>query len=462
CIDVNHTHLPKTLDQQSHWLKTLGFSDNSIQSIWPEIISKSALSHKKNRDELIRKEFLFTFVNQLSLIAHNKDLALAVFLDFVRSARAKSTLFTLILRNQKLLNKLVILFSHSPYMGQVIASRPELIDSFLYGLHELSDDTEESLQILFEKRQLAEIHSAIDFFETFSTPLVQKQLSDTADEIARDLKKIVLKEIPQAQFTIVALGKWGSQELGYKSDLDFILVKNGEINGDDHRAAKRFLNYLTSPQRGGKIYNIDLRLRPSGSSGPLLVSVKTLIEYFENQAQPWERQSYIRMRPLEALPSWKPSLIFSKPLTPQDLAELKRIRLELHKPSNQEKLDIKYSAGGLIDIEFAIQISILKKQILPTKCATVELLSLLTKSDPLWQAQADELLEHYKILKKSEELLRLITDSSNTTMTLGGESLSRIAQIENTLPEKVFSKLLQTLTRSEQILKNLDPIHQQD
>ncbi len=459
--DLDHTQnqLPKSLERQNEWLKNLGFSQNSISKLWPEIIKASALSHRKDRDENARKDFLYTFVTSLATRSFRQDLALGVFLDFVRSVRAKSTLFNLILRNAKLMDKLVILFASSPYMGQLIASRPELIDSFLYGLHELSDDTEESLQLLFEKRQLAEIHAAISFFVHLDPEPVSHSLSLSADEIALNLRQLALAEIPGSNFEILCLGKWGSKEMGFNSDLDFVLVKDGNITPDDHRASKRFINFMTSSQKGGRIYDIDMRLRPSGNSGPLLVSRPQLVNYLKTRAQPWERQSYLKMRPLQTLNGWSQKVLIEKPLSSDELNELARIRRKLIKKPQGETVDIKYAPGGLVELEFAAQTAILKKQILSEDGSTPALIQLLAKNCPRWKSQKKYLITRYLELRTWEQLLRLTMQSSSTSLSKSGDSLRQVSAHLNYEPEDFFVKVCQSLEDTCQILKDLDPIY---
>ena len=462
--DLDHTQnqLPKTAERQDLWLEELGFSENSIKKLWPEIIKASALSHRKDRDENARKDFLFSFVSALAKRSSNPDLALGVFLDFVRSIRAKSTLYNLILRNEKLMDKLVTLFASSPYMGRLIASRPELIDSFLYGLHELSNDTEESLQLLFEKRQLAEIHAAISFFGNLDPDPLSTSLSVAADEIALSLRKIALKEIPNSDFQILCLGKWGSNEMGFNSDLDFVLVKNGQITQEDHRASKRFINFMTSAQKGGRIYDIDMRLRPSGSAGPLLVSLDQLVEYLKERAQPWERQSYLKMRPLRNLPGWSRKLLIEKPLSDDDLQELARIRAQLIKKPAEESVDIKYAPGGLIELEFAVQTAVLEKQLDSEQGMTPSLIQLLSGHCPKWKAQEEFLISKYRELRKWEQLLRLTSQSSSTSLAKFSDSLQQMCVHLKASPEQLFSQITQSLEDSRSVLKNLDPIYRQD
>lgn len=461
-LDHSQNQLPKTTERQSLWLQDLGFSENSINKLWPEIIKASALSHRRDRDENARKDFLFSFVSALAKRSSNPDLALGVFLDFVRSIRAKSTLYNLILRNEKLMDKLVTLFASSPYMGRLIASRPELIDSFLYGLHELSNDTEESLQLLFEKRQLAEIHAAISFFGNLDPDPLSTSLSVAADEIASSLRELVLKEIPNSDFQILCLGKWGSNEMGFNSDLDFVLVKNGKITQDDHRASKRFINFMTSAQRGGRIYDIDMRLRPSGSAGPLLVSLDQLMEYLKDRAQPWERQSYLKMRPLRELPGWSRKLLIEKPLSADDLKELARIRNQLIKKPAGESVDIKYAPGGLIELEFAVQTAVLEKQIDSEQGTTPSLIQLLASHCQKWKVQEEFLISKYRELRKWEQLLRLTSQSSSTSLSKSSDSLQQMCVHLKASPDQLFSQINQSLHDSQCVLKNLDPIYRQD
>lgn len=460
-INLSETQLPSNHNSQEIWLRELGFGEPTIQNVWPEIIKATALSHKRDRDEVIRRELLFRFVSAISTRPKKRDLALAYFLDFLRSTRAKATLFALLVREEKLLRMLANLFCTSNYMARVLTSRPELLDGFIYGHQELASGVEDSLEILLDRRLISEIRTALLFQDRNDPEQVSLHLSSTADQICLDLKQIVKQEIPGSDFLIFAMGKWGSYELGFHSDLDFILIKNGEIRAEDHRAAKRFISFLTSPQKGGKIYNVDLRLRPSGTSGPLLVTLKGFYEYIETKAQAWERQSYLKLRPLDHSLIFNFDRISTIGLSDEDLVELKRIRSKLLKPVSAESMDIKYCPGGLIDIELCTQTSILSSK-LTTRGSTLDLSLALESVSNSWTKHGPELREHYIKLRSIEQAFRLASQSSELLLKPDKPLFEDTARLLNSNPEDLWEEASRTLQASAALVKELDPIFRHD
>src|SRR6185312_16098092 len=112
------------------------------------LIKATALSHKNDRDERARQEFLHSFVIALAgNTALDRDLGLNLLVDFVRATRAKASFFTMLLRSPRLIQDLARLFCLSPYLGSIVASRPELLDNFILQLDEAwAGDLETLLQ----------------------------------------------------------------------------------------------------------------------------------------------------------------------------------------------------------------------------------------------------------------------------------------------------------------------------
>src|SRR5262249_18318481 len=155
------------------------------------------------------------------------------------------------------------------------------------------------------------------------------RITETADSICKELLAQLKREFQGSTLEIIALGKWAGGELGLRSDLDFIFVTPDKPAESDFKVARRFISRLTDPAKGGNLYELDLRLRPSGQSGALLVSLPSLIEYWKNSAKAWERQAYLRARPI---PDWlklDKDILLSRGLNSDELSELKDIRTKL-------------------------------------------------------------------------------------------------------------------------------------
>jgi glutamate-ammonia-ligase adenylyltransferase len=266
------------------------------------------------------------------------------------------------------------------------------------------------------------------------------------------------------------LGKWGAHELGLKSDLDFIFVTPGPPTVDDNKVARKFITHLTAAHRGGTLYMVDLRLRPSGQSGPLIVSISNLCSYLANEAAAWERQSYLRARfinsglelnNLNAIDEVQKNNLLRR-LTPNDWQSLAEIRQQLirHKASqNPNNEDLKFAPGGLFDIELAMQAATLEHQLQVTSgISTVQLISSLEQTGGVWAAAGPTLKENYTFLRQIEQMHQLVYQHGGAKLhSETNNNFTRLAKAFNKTPEQLQKQIQNRLNQSLEILKRLDP-----
>ncbi|MEK6554407.1 MAG: hypothetical protein AABZ31_04130, partial [Bdellovibrionota bacterium] len=186
---------PKEQDLSTQDITTLGFSERAKNEIWPQLLSLSAQSSRTEYDESMRKEFLFQFMHFLARDGVDKDLGLSLLIDFLKATRAKASFYSLFVNEPRIIRDLARLFSISPYLGQVLASRPELIDSFLFGLQPNPPESiERLLEYCSEKKLLCEIFAAIALLDLQPIEEVGRNLSSNADEIVTLLLNYLVKE----------------------------------------------------------------------------------------------------------------------------------------------------------------------------------------------------------------------------------------------------------------------------
>jgi glutamate-ammonia-ligase adenylyltransferase len=182
-------------------------------------------------------------------------------------------------------------------------------------------------------------------------------------------------------FAVIAYGKLGGLELGYGSDLDLVFLHAGtheQTRGGEkaidsaqffNRLGQRVIHILTSPTRAGKVYDIDMRLRPSGSSGILVSHIDAFGNYQLEKAWTWEHQALIKARPVcgddiltnrfEALRKKVLARRRSREKLATEVAEMReKMRKELLKPLDGI-LDLKQDPGAMVDIEFLVQYLVL-------------------------------------------------------------------------------------------------------
>jgi glutamate-ammonia-ligase adenylyltransferase len=172
---------------------------------------------------------------------------------------------------------------------------------------------------------------------------------------------------PPLNFAIIAFGKLGGKELGYASDLDLVFLYDDadEAAVDRYtRLAGRLITWLTSATAAGRLYDTDLRLRPDGAKGVLSSSLAGFWRYQQEQAWTWEHQALTRARFVAgdarigaAFEAGRETIL----CLPRDRDALSRevidMRRRMHSghPNPTTLFDLKHDAGGMVDVEFAVQ-----------------------------------------------------------------------------------------------------------
>ena len=181
--------------------------------------------------------------------------------------------------------------------------------------------------------------------------------------------------VPGARLVILGLGRLGGAALTHASDLDLIYLFSGSHEAESdgakplrasdyfNRLAPRITAALSVPTAAGRLYEVDTRLRPSGSDGLLAISLDTFADYQREKAWTFEHMALCRARPVYGSEADRAALqgiidaVLRLPRDPARVAEdAERMRLEIarHKKPKGE-FDIKLTPGGLVDLEFAVQ-----------------------------------------------------------------------------------------------------------
>lgn len=433
-------------------LELLGFSKESIDDVWPEVKKASVLSRQKDIDEIKRVEVIEKFIEELSRSAFDKDLGLKGLRDFLSSIRAKATFFHLLSKEHKLIKDLSFLFGLSPYLGSLFSNRPELIDSFILNRDEpFSHDIEVALVQMAERKRIAEIRSALAFLAHLRLDSLTHTLTQTADDIATHLLDLIQSEVnPKKKIYLLALGKWGGRELGFKSDLDFIFVSKDAPEEKHHRIVRRFISHLRDPSASGIIYNIDTRLRPSGKGGALIVQEEQLYEFLEERASSWERQAYLKARWIGQPKIFKTHFHVARGLSSSEINELKEIRNKLIIPFRSNAISIKHSRGGIVDIELALQTLILKQKIEPISSSTEDFFRTLKMEDHF-------LFRHYFLLRRLEQISRILSTEVDPLISIEKRFTLRAARILEKEPQELLREIEDGMNEASKYLAEIDP-----
>lgn len=318
----------------------------------------------------------------------------------------------LLMRDTGLLSDVLALAAWSPLLGTTLAQNPDYLtwlgrerhDSRVKSREEFSESlarfglTNSQLepQVLlarFRRRELLRIYLR-DIRNTSTLVEITEELSNLADAVLEHALNLARQDLdnrygsPQctdekgrtrsATFCVVALGKLGSLELNYASDIDllFIYSDEGETSGAGERGEitnREYFNRLATavshmvgkPSGEGAAYRVDLRLRPFGRDGALATSIEEAVRYYREKAQAWELQALIRSRAAAGAASLyaRFSERVRQSVYAQDVTierALYHVRLAKLKIDRQHAMDtggfnVKLGRGGIREIEFIAQ-----------------------------------------------------------------------------------------------------------
>jgi glutamate-ammonia-ligase adenylyltransferase len=238
------------------------------------------------------------------------------------------------------------------------------------------------------------------------------------------------------------MGRLGSREMTLASDLDLIVIydspPNSEVSDGVHplpvasyyaRLSQRLIGAITAPTAEGPLYAVDMRLRPSGASGPIASSLAGFARYQRESAWTWEHMALTRARPVAgdaALCRRITAMIadvLGSPRDPRrlliDVADMRRrIAAENPRPS---PWDLKNRAGGLLDLEFIVQYLVLREAASFPQVVgrgTAEALRALGEAGVVPRQAQRELLEALVLLRHVQALLTLLHDGPSPPDTL--------------------------------------------
>jgi glutamate-ammonia-ligase adenylyltransferase len=256
-------------------------------------------------------------------------------------------------------------------------------------------------------------------------------------------------------FAVIGYGKLGSLELGYASDLDMIFLYEGCEEGSTAgpralpneaffaRLGQRLIHILTTRTPGGILYEVDMRLRPSGKSGPLVTSLAAFRDYQRTHAWTWEHQALVRARPVAGSPALVREFARVREeilCLPRDPAKLRADVREMRDKMAAEKVnhdatqaDVKHDPGGIVDIEFMVQYWVLRwahdHPGLTRHTENIHILEALMAEGLLEAERAQLLTEAYRRYLSVEHRLKLMVRGSLANPAELGDWLERVREV---------------------------------
>lgn len=258
-----------------------------------------------------------------------------------------------------------------------------------------------------------------------------RALSDLAD---RCVSRVLASEDPDVRLAVMAMGKYGAQELNYASDIDVLFVSADESGTEQaDRVARRVIDVMNGPPT---LFRVDTDLRPEGRDGPLVRTADAYRTYWERWAKVWEFQSLIKCRPAvgdvdlgeEFLRSAEPH-VWPERLRPEAIEQIRALKSRAESEIARHGLgdrQVKLGRGGIRDAEFAVQIlQLVHGRHHPSLRvrATLEGLDVLGAEGFVAPEDAAELIDAYVFLRHVEHRLQL--EGGRQTHTLPGSAAKR-------------------------------------
>ena len=275
------------------------------------------------------------------------------------------------------------LLSISNFLYRYFCRHPEAI-ALLYGPNamereKLNGISDSSALRAFKYQELLKI-TRLDLTEKFTYPVILDRLSHLADIVIIRAMHLAVKGKqyagsgnPGIPFCIFAMGKLGANELNYSSDVDLIFVARNYSEFNDNALEyqggvidhiRRFSAIMQEVSEDGFLYRVDLKLRPWGRSGPLVLSIDETEHYYEASTEAWERFAWLRARIItgsdrklgEDLIGRLEPFVYLRTLGSDDLDRFIRIKNDMAKHRRRDgNWNVKLGEGGIRDIEFFIQ-----------------------------------------------------------------------------------------------------------
>jgi len=354
--------------------------------------------------------------------------------------------------------------AHSPFLRGILHRRPEISDDLAAkGLAALLADAAAASAAepdaglaLRRERQAVALGVALTDLAGAPFEEVTRALSDFADRaLDRAINAAIAErtEEPPRGFAAIALGKQGSRELNYSSDIDPILIfdpatlphrSREEPVEAAVRIARRVVELLQQRTAEGYVLRVDLRLRPASEATPLAVPVDLAITHYESSALPWERAAFIRARACAGdrglgqsfLDHIRP-FVWRRTLDYGALNEMRDLsrRIRDHHVQGQKLgpgYDVKRGRGGIREVEFYAQIhQLIHGGRLPSLRvpATLDALAALAEAGFVGAEDAATLAASYRLLRTVEHRLQMVEDQQTHRLPTDLLALDNAAQL---------------------------------
>ena len=385
------------------------------------------------------------------------DAAFSRFAHFFERLRAGVQVQSLFLAQPTLFRLIVETMAYSPRLAQTLARQASALDAIMDAafFQPIADDSGIALEIERQAASAPDFETAMNAVrrlhreQAFRISLqvlsgaadpvgAGEPFSDLAEACVRGLAVASSQEVERLGgridgcVAVVALGKLGSREMSGSSDLDLMAVYEAPAGAESTlkgwsadvwfgRFTQRLIAALSAPTAEGGLYEVDMRLRPSGAAGPVAVSLAALADYYGRDADTWEFMALTRARVIWSSDGEFGDAVSSSierilrlprdaTVTRADAASMRGLMARERPPWGV--WDMKRSPGGLIDCEFVAQTLQLVSAASdgPLRTATVDAIRALAQAGRLDHADAEILLDGWRLQQALAQLMRAALD----------------------------------------------------
>jgi glutamate-ammonia-ligase adenylyltransferase len=469
---------PETMEQDAvRMLEHHGFRDagKAFRNILL-MREGSAFIHQTPRSRKLFND-LFPGLFREIIASPDPDMALNHLESFLAAQGNWETLQALLRLDPAASRIIIAIVANREYLSRMLVGRPVLLQNLLesrkaFGAgtyrvfaRELSDALSrasgitEKLDALRRFKHQEEIRIGMaDLLSGLDMTAVSRDLSKLAEVCLEAAVSLAISEVGKrfdAQFSspgiaVIAVGKLGSRELTYGSDLDILFVYS-ESRAEAppalsafeflSRIAEKTISYLSTLTREGFAFRVDTRLRPGGSKGTLVQSIDGFRSYYAASAGTWERQAMLRARCVagdravgRAFCSVLQELIFRDEdvrVLAQDIRSMRSRMEEEAGKGAASSYNIKQGAGGLVDIEFIVQYLQLlygKKHPSVRVPGAYNGLRALRRERLVGREAFDSLLQAYRLLRRIESRMRIVSDQATNELVRDAGKLQSLAR----------------------------------
>lgn len=354
---------------------------------------------------------------------------------------------------------------HSPFLRDALQLREDIVECFAQrgaesaGELALSkaDDGVPGRSLRRRRYGLALAVALGDLAGELPLERVTALLSDFADHAIDEAVAVAIAErtpeSPAEGFAVIAMGKLGSRELNYSSDVDLVLLfdpatlpRRGRDEAGEAavRIGRRMIELLQKRTEDGYVERVDLRLRPTPEVTPIVLPVDAAISHYESSAEPWERAAFIRARAaagdialgqrfLDSIAPfvWRRSLDFGV------IDEVRQISARIRDHFAQGAaigpgFDLKRGRGGIREVEFFVQIQQMihgGRDPSVRVPATLDAIEALHAAGRLDRGTADELARAYRLLRTIEHRVQMVEDAQTHLLPRDPAALDNVAEL---------------------------------